>query len=181
MSDNVIEVHNLTKRYGQTTVVKGISFSVRTQPLGQEARSECMDGMLLGIRLGFTTACPRTFLEQLATILLPNSVARGRIRRDEMIPMRRIVPIIQYFVIQAGTEQYEGKRISSAVLSTTQPPLQTIASSAVFRFARMWRTADGHRNGHQTHLFRATGYHKSKRRVELRCSIGLHRVSDVRI
>jgi len=43
MSDNVIEVHNLTKRYGQTTVVKGISFSVRTQPLGQD-RSECMDG-----------------------------------------------------------------------------------------------------------------------------------------
>jgi hypothetical protein len=122
MSDNVIEVHNLTKRYGQTTVVKGISFSVRTQPLGQEARSECMDGMLLGIRLGFTTACPRTFLEQLATILLPNSVARGRIRRDEMIPMRRIVPIIQYFVIQAGTEQYEGKRISSAVLSPSLAP-----------------------------------------------------------
>jgi ABC-type molybdenum transport system ATPase subunit/photorepair protein PhrA len=29
MSDNVIEVQNLTKRYGQTTVVKGISFSVR--------------------------------------------------------------------------------------------------------------------------------------------------------
>ena len=28
MSDNVIEVKNLTKRYGQTTVVKGISFSV---------------------------------------------------------------------------------------------------------------------------------------------------------
>jgi ABC-2 type transport system ATP-binding protein len=28
MSDNVIEVQNLTKRYGQTTVVKGISFSV---------------------------------------------------------------------------------------------------------------------------------------------------------
>ncbi len=28
MSDNVIEVHNLTKRYGQTAVVKGISFSV---------------------------------------------------------------------------------------------------------------------------------------------------------
>jgi ABC-2 type transport system ATP-binding protein len=28
MSDNVIEVRNLTKRYGQTTVVKGISFSV---------------------------------------------------------------------------------------------------------------------------------------------------------
>ena len=27
MSDNVIEVQNLTKRYGQTTVVKGISFS----------------------------------------------------------------------------------------------------------------------------------------------------------
>jgi len=29
MSDNVIEVQNLTKRYGQTTVVKGISFSVK--------------------------------------------------------------------------------------------------------------------------------------------------------
>jgi ABC-2 type transport system ATP-binding protein len=28
MSDNVIEVQGLTKRYGQTTVVKGISFSV---------------------------------------------------------------------------------------------------------------------------------------------------------
>jgi ABC-2 type transport system ATP-binding protein len=28
MSDNVLEVKNLTKRYGQTTVVKGISFSV---------------------------------------------------------------------------------------------------------------------------------------------------------
>jgi ABC-2 type transport system ATP-binding protein len=28
MSDNVIEVQNLTKRYGQTTVVRGISFSV---------------------------------------------------------------------------------------------------------------------------------------------------------
>ena len=28
MSDNVIEVQNLTKRYGQATVVKGISFSV---------------------------------------------------------------------------------------------------------------------------------------------------------
>ncbi len=28
MRDNVIEVQNLTKRYGQTTVVKGISFSV---------------------------------------------------------------------------------------------------------------------------------------------------------
>ena len=28
MSDNVIEVQNLTKRYGQTTVVNGISFSV---------------------------------------------------------------------------------------------------------------------------------------------------------
>jgi ABC-2 type transport system ATP-binding protein len=27
MSDKVIEVQNLTKRYGQTTVVKGISFS----------------------------------------------------------------------------------------------------------------------------------------------------------
>ena len=27
MSDNVIEVQNLTQRYGQTTVVKGISFS----------------------------------------------------------------------------------------------------------------------------------------------------------
>ena len=29
MSDNAIEVQNLTKRYGQTTVVRGISFSVR--------------------------------------------------------------------------------------------------------------------------------------------------------
>src|SRR4249920_3590224 len=29
MSDNVIEVQNLTKRYGQTTVVRDISFSVR--------------------------------------------------------------------------------------------------------------------------------------------------------
>jgi len=28
MSDNVIEVQNLTKRYGQTTVVQGISLSV---------------------------------------------------------------------------------------------------------------------------------------------------------
>ena len=28
MSDNVIEVQNLTQRYGQTTVVQGISFSV---------------------------------------------------------------------------------------------------------------------------------------------------------
>jgi ABC-type multidrug transport system ATPase subunit len=28
MSDNVIEARNLTKRCGQTTVVKGISFSV---------------------------------------------------------------------------------------------------------------------------------------------------------
>ena len=28
MSDNIIEVQNLTKRYGQTTAVKGISFSV---------------------------------------------------------------------------------------------------------------------------------------------------------
>jgi ABC-2 type transport system ATP-binding protein len=28
MSDNAIEVQNLTKRYGQTTVVRGISFSV---------------------------------------------------------------------------------------------------------------------------------------------------------
>src|SRR6266404_2964337 len=65
-----------------------------------------------------------TFLEHLATILLPNSVARGRISRDEVIPLCRIVPIIQYFVIQAGTEQYGGKRISSAVLSTTQPPLR---------------------------------------------------------
>jgi hypothetical protein len=72
--------------------------------------------MLLGTRLGFTTACPGAFLEQLATILLPNSVARGRISRDEVIPLCRIVPIIQYFVIQAGTEQYGGKRISSAVL-----------------------------------------------------------------
>jgi hypothetical protein len=31
----------------------------------------------------------------------------------------QIVPIIQYFVIQAGTEQYGGKRISSAVLPRT--------------------------------------------------------------
>jgi hypothetical protein len=36
-----------------------------------------------------------------------------------MISLRRIVPIIQYCVIQAGTEQYGGKRISSAVLSRT--------------------------------------------------------------
>jgi hypothetical protein len=71
MSDNVIEAQNLTKRYGQTTVVKGISFSVRTQPRGQEARSECMDGMLLGTRLGFTTACPGAFLEQLAPFCYP--------------------------------------------------------------------------------------------------------------
>src|SRR5262249_36001857 len=40
------------------------------------------------------------------------------------MPPRRIVPIVQYFVIQASTEQCGGKRISSAVLSTTQPPLR---------------------------------------------------------
>jgi hypothetical protein len=76
------------------------------------------------IRCPVTTPCPRTFLEQLATILLPNSVARAGIRRDEVIPPRRVVPLIQYFVTQAGTEQYGGERISSAVLSTTQPPLR---------------------------------------------------------
>ena len=48
--------------------------------------------------------------------MLPNSVARGRIRRDEVIPLRRIVPIIQYFVIQPGTEQYGGKRIRKPLL-----------------------------------------------------------------
>jgi hypothetical protein len=53
---------------------------------------------------------------KLATILLPNSVARGRIRRDEVTPLRQIVPTIQYFVIQVGTKEYGGKRISSAVL-----------------------------------------------------------------
>jgi hypothetical protein len=38
-------------------------------------------------------------------------------RRDEVTPLRRIVPIIQYFIIQAGAEQYGGNLISSAVLS----------------------------------------------------------------
>jgi hypothetical protein len=41
-----------------------------------------------------------------------------------VVPLRRIALIIQYFLIQASTEQYGGKRISSAVLSTTQPPLR---------------------------------------------------------
>src|SRR5215831_14704169 len=58
-------------------------------------------------------------------------------------------------------------RISSAVLSTTQPPLQTIASTAVFRFTPGGKTADGRQNGHQN-LFRAPGYHKPKRRVDRR-------------
>ena len=31
MSDNVIEVQNLTKRYGETTVVKGISLWVNPE------------------------------------------------------------------------------------------------------------------------------------------------------
>jgi hypothetical protein len=34
-----------------------------------------------------------------------------------VIPLHRIVPINQDFGIQAGTERYGGKRISSAVLS----------------------------------------------------------------
>ena len=73
---------------------------------------------------------PRTFLEQFATILLPNSVPQGRIRWDEAIPLRQIVLIIQYLVIPAGTEQNGVRRISSAVLSTTQPPLQAFVGRA---------------------------------------------------
>ena len=45
-------------------------------------------------------------------------------------------------------------RISSAVHSTTLPPLQTIAMTAVFRFAARGNTADGHENGHQPFISR---------------------------
>ncbi len=40
MSDNVIEVNNLTKRYGGTTVVKGISFAVARGRDFRPARAE---------------------------------------------------------------------------------------------------------------------------------------------
>src|SRR6516164_5748010 len=71
-------------------------------------------------------------------------------------------------------------RISSAVLSTTQPPLQAIASTAVFdlhRVAKPPMVAKMVTN----HLFPATGYHKSERSVELRYSVALHGVGNVRI
>jgi hypothetical protein len=44
-------------------------------------------------------------------------IGPGADRIIELLRLRRIVSIIQYFVIRAGTEQYGGKRISSAVLS----------------------------------------------------------------
>jgi hypothetical protein len=73
------------------------------------------DGGLFG--LGLPQQARETFPEGFATVLLPNLVGRTGIRRDEVTPLRLIMPIIQYFIIQAGTEQYGGNRIWSAVLS----------------------------------------------------------------
>ena len=72
-------------------------------------------------------------------------------------------------------------RISSAVHSTTLPPLQTIALTAVFRFAGWGQHRRWSRKWSPTYLFRAFGYHKSKGRVEPRRSIALHCVGDMRI
>jgi hypothetical protein len=92
------------------------------------------------------------FLEQLATILLPNSVAQSRMRRDEVIPLRRIVPIIQYFLIQAGTGQYGGKRIM--IRCSNQLSYSAIVNYQVLIPSHpiVW-----HRFGTQSRVFRPIG------------------------
>jgi len=60
-------------------------------------------GRLGPLALPLTTTCPRTFLEQFATVLVPNLVGRAGIRRDEVTPLRRIVAIIQYRPVQNDT------------------------------------------------------------------------------
>jgi hypothetical protein len=72
----------------------------------------------------------RTEDERLATILLPNSVARGDIGWHEGGAGGEKATKIQDFSTQNKTRRHGHERISSAVHSTTLPPLQGAKSGA---------------------------------------------------
>jgi hypothetical protein len=63
-------------------------------------------------------------LNGLLPLLLPNWVARGSTRHYSVLIGARKSAIKQHISIFSEIEQNGEKRISSAVLSTTQPPLR---------------------------------------------------------
>src|SRR5262245_26450375 len=66
----------------------------------------------------------RTMLEPVATILLPNSVALPGIEQNSVGRLSQILQTIHYLLGQDRIRRDGSNRISSAVLSTTQPPLR---------------------------------------------------------
>jgi hypothetical protein len=72
----------------------------------------------------------RTKLELLATILLPNSVARPGKGQDTKVCSSQISQTIQDLPGRDRTRSDAGNRISSAVHSTTLPPLREAKSSS---------------------------------------------------
>jgi hypothetical protein len=64
----------------------------------------------------------RTKLELVATILLPNSVARAGMDRNRAGRLDEIPKTIQYLLGQDRIPRDGSNRISSAVLSTARPP-----------------------------------------------------------
>jgi hypothetical protein len=66
-------------------------------------------------RASRTVPAVRTMREPLATILLPNSVARPDIEHNEEKPQHLKVQYFQYYSIHVAIEQYRYKRISRPV------------------------------------------------------------------
>src|SRR5262249_16933109 len=95
------------------------------------------------------------------TEMLLNAVARSDIQQDIAAQFGKIRETIQHKTRWTETEQNEGSRISSAVLSTTQPPLRGGGAHAGRRYVANHRRRNKSEGGGigaavRTDVFRAS-------------------------
>src|SRR5262249_54314840 len=69
---------------------------------------------------------------EFATILLPNCSVRSRTGKHQGVSLCSIIVDLLDALLRIGTRGYRRRRISSAVLSTTQPPLQYFDQACYF-------------------------------------------------
>src|SRR5262245_4973309 len=69
---------------------------------------------------------------EFATILLPNCSVRSRTGKHQGVSLCSIIADLLDALLRIGTRGYRRRRISSAVLSTTQPPLQYFDQACYF-------------------------------------------------